>query len=196
MFVFHQCPDQSLSEHHAHYVRCKDLQAGDLNQSFVLYAHCEGEELRWNKGRQIERRASSDQKWKKRRGTLIDSCLAWCLPRLFPPSSAIISRRTSPSPWQRLCHPSPLEDAIPFGRRWIGVPSPHMRSLWIERTQWCTVNRLYINTSIVNMPVKNTPPHSNYWPSNNWATNRSLWGSCFWCGFLEEKTIKITIICF
>lgn len=27
----HRCPDQSLSEHHAHYVHGQDLQAGDLN---------------------------------------------------------------------------------------------------------------------------------------------------------------------
>lgn len=113
----HLCPDRSLSEHHAHYVHREDPQAGDVNQSFLECAQCEGEEQRWEKERRIERRGSGNQKWKKRRGTLIDSCLAWCLLRLFPPSTAIISRRTSPSPWQGLCHPSPLEDAIPFGRR-------------------------------------------------------------------------------
>lgn len=109
-----------------------------------------------NRERHIERRGSSNQEWKKRRGTLIDSCLAWCLLRLFPPPTAIISRRTSPSPWQRLCHPSPLEDAIPFGRRWIGVPSPCMRSLWTESLQMghSGVNRLSVNTNISNISVR------------------------------------------
>lgn len=56
------CPDQSLSEHHAHYVHCEDLQAGDLNQSFLECARCEGEESRWKKERHIERKGSSNQK--------------------------------------------------------------------------------------------------------------------------------------
>lgn len=98
----------------------------------------------------------------KKRGTLIDSCLAWCLLRLFPPSTAIINRRTSPSPWQGLCHPSPLEDAIPFGRRWIGVLLPRMRSLWTESLQreHSGVNRLYVNNSIFSVSVKHSQPQS------------------------------------
>ncbi len=139
----------------------------------------------WRRGVEMEEREThreegqcSDQKWKARRGTLIDSCLAWCLLRLFPPSTAIISRRTSPSPWQSLCHPSPLEDAIPFGRRWIGVPSPCMRSLWTESLQreHSGVNRLYVNTSISDISAKNMPPHSNFWTSNSWVSNWSyMW---------------------
>lgn len=87
---------------------------------------------------------------------MIDSCLAWCLLRLFPPSTAIINRRTSPSPWQGLCHPSPLEDAFPFGRRWIGVPLLRMRSLWTESLQreHSGVNRLNVNNSISDISVK------------------------------------------
>lgn len=150
--------------------------------SFVECAHRGGEESRWRKERRAERRGSGNQKWKKRRGTLIDSCLAWCLLRLFPPSTAIISRRTSPSPWQGLCHPSPLEDAIPFGRRWIGVPSPRMRSLWTESLQreHSGVNRLYVNTSISDISVENTLPQSDYRPSDSWVSNCGicLWWSC------------------
>lgn len=155
-----------------------DLQAGDLNQSFLECAHCEGEGSRWKT--YSEEGQCSNQKWKKRRGTLIDSCLAWCLLRLFPPSTAIISRRTSPSPWQGLCHPSPLEDAIPFGRRWIGVPSPRMRSVWTESLQreHSGVNRLYVNTSISDISAENTPPQSDHWPSNSWVSNWSI----RWCG--------------
>ncbi len=195
----HWCPGRSLSEHHAHYVHCEDLQAGDLNQSCLECAHCEGEESRWKKERHIERRGNSNQKWKKRRGTLIDSCLAWCLLRLFPPSTAIISRRTSPSPWQGLCHPSPLEDAIPFGRRWIGVPSPRMRSLWTESLQreHSGVNRLYVNTDISDISVENTPPQSSHWPSNSCLSNWSVLGNCLWCGSskLLSSTFWIFYIC-
>lgn len=152
----HRRPDQSLLEHHAHYVHREVLQAGDLNQSFLECAHCEGEGLRWKKKRHIESRGCSNHKWEKRRGTLIDSCLAWCLLRLFPPSTAIINRRTSPSPWQGLCHPSPLEDAIPFGRRWIGVPLLRMRPLWTESLQreHSGVNRHNVNNSISDISVK------------------------------------------
>lgn len=106
----------------------------------------DGGEKRW-----VESRDCSNQKWKNRRGAMIDSCLACCPLRLFPPSTAIINRRSSPSPWQRLCHPSPLEDAIPFGRRWIGVPLPCMRSLCTESLQreHSGVNRLNVNNSII-----------------------------------------------
>lgn len=119
-------------------------------------------------GAQRESWGCSNHKWKWRRGTLIDSCLAWCLLRLFPPSTAIINRRTSPSPWQGLCHPSPLEDAIPFGRRWIGVPLLRMRSVWTESLQreHSGVNRLNVNNSIFDISVrkkkqKNAPPQSS-----------------------------------
>lgn len=129
------------------------------NRGFFLeWAHCEGEEWKWKTGRRAEResRGCSNHKWKWRRGTLIDSCLAWCLLRLFPPSTAIINRRTSPSPWQGLCHPSPLEDAIPFGRRWIGVPLLRMRSVWTESLQreHSGVNRLNVNNSIFDISVR------------------------------------------
>lgn len=139
--------DRSLSEHLVRCVRCVDLKAGNLVQNLlhtVKERNRDGAQTEWH----VERRGRNNQKWEKRRGAVIDSCLAWCLLRLFPPPTAIISRRTSPSPWQRLCHPSPLEDAIPFGRRWIGVPSPRMRSLWTESLQRerSGVNRLYVNT--------------------------------------------------
>ena len=168
----HRSPGRSLSEHHAHYVHCEDLQAGGFTQSFLECAHCEGEME--ERETHSEEGQCSNQKWKKRRGTLIDSCLAWCLLRLFPPSTAIISRRTSPSPWQRLCHPSPLEDAIPFGRRWIGVPSPRMRSLWTESLQreHSGVNRLYVNTSISDIIATTGPAIVSDW---------SIWGICLWC---------------
>lgn len=170
----HQSPGRVLSEHRAHYVPCEDLQTGSVNRSFPECAHCEEEESRWEKeGDTLGWGRVATESGKKRRGTLIDSCLAWCLLRLFPPSTAIISWRTSPSPWQGTSHPSPLEDAIPFGRRWIGVPSPRMRSVWTEFLQGehSGINRLYVNTSITDMSVENTPPHSNYWLSHWWVSN-------------------------
>lgn len=108
------------------------------------------------RGAQGAEGSSSSRKWKWRRGALIDSCLARCLLRLFPPSTAIINRRTSPLPWQGLCHPSPLEDAIPFGRRWIGVPLLPMRSVWTESLQreHSGVNRLNVNNSIFDIKKK------------------------------------------
>lgn len=112
--------------------------------------------LRWRTERWMESKDCSNQKWKNRRGPVIDSCLACCPLRLFPPSTAIINRRSSPSPWQRLCHPSPLEDAIPFGRRWIGVPLPCMRSLCTESLQGehSGENSLNVNNSIISISVK------------------------------------------
>lgn len=166
MFVFGS-PEESLTEQVHH----EDLQAVDLVQTYLslLLTGIWGKP-RW-KTRERET-CSKEGRWqlksgeKKRSGAVIDSCLAHCLLRLFPPSTAIISRRTTPSPWQQLCHPSPLEDAIPFGRRWIGVPSPCMRSLRTESLQrgHRGVNRFCVNTSI----SRNTTSLSILLPVSVW----------------------------
>ncbi|KAK2920293.1 hypothetical protein Q8A73_002497 [Channa argus] len=54
-----------MSQHHAYYVRCEDLQAGDLNQSFLECAHCEGEEPGWREERHREWSSGSDQSGKR-----------------------------------------------------------------------------------------------------------------------------------
>lgn len=145
--------DEPVPEHWAYYVHCEDLQAADLVQNYFFSEHTVtgGKELEDREREGYRGGAAVTKKWKKeKRGTVIDSCLAPCLLRLFPPSTAIISKRTSPSAWQQLRHPSPLEDAIPFGRRWIGVPSPCMRSPWTESLQMGHQegNRLHVNTSL------------------------------------------------
>lgn len=159
------CLDQSVSGHRAHYVHCEDLQAGDLNQSFVQRARCGGKESRWNKVRQIERRGSSDQKWKKRRGTLIDSCLAWCLPRLFPPSSAIISRRTSPSPWQATVSPLSPGGCYPIWEEMNRSPlTPYEVSVDRESTVVYSKQALFEHQHPQHLRKKNRPPHQKLGP--------------------------------
>lgn len=127
VFIWSFSPTIHQSQSYAHHVHCTLPPDWNLELEYSrVHTYTVYNKRIWDRGR--GKRETYGKRWEvwtqRERGELLWLTVVWpCACLGCSPRRPLLSTEGLPHRlWQELCRLSPLEDAIPFGRSWIGVP--------------------------------------------------------------------------